>query len=348
MAYQTGGGGDTSAFIAALRDFAVANGWTKSGEGLNANGGYLFLEKGVCHMALDWNTKATITMYDADGVAINNVPEAWITATVNQSINTALTVGWGHPGYPSGSFYGPYTTQVRDFTGPLVQWYLFTDATGDYIHAAVNTQVDRWQHFGFGVVDKGPMTHSGAAYVTGSGNIWYRDSNNATPSSGAYTYNHPSMHVAPFSGLNSVLYVPDALPAGFNNYIGSNYTGTARSVTQPSLRTHNVPSLFPQNDVGGTLLDHIIAAHMPSWSGNVPMYGSPAVVWSPTKDRACAVGMFPDVRLINMEGLLPGQEITLATDTWKVFPITRQEAWANSLTLVLTSGQYGVAYKKIV
>jgi len=353
MAYQTGSGGEVSALFAAIRDFAVAQGWTKSGEGLNATGGYLFLEKGVCHMSAQYYTNWTNNAYDANGT-LYTLSNYGFRATVNSAINPALTTWFGHPGYPhSGDIEqdGYYSTVVRDLNGPLVAWHLFSDAAGSYIHAAVNTQADRWVHFGFGAADKGTMTHSGAAYVTGTSNTWYRDSNAADPTNdGFYFYNAPRRHVAPFTGLNSIYYIPDALTADFAPIAAMNRWGSTDPICiiNRTLTTYNKPESFPNNLYGSSMLDALIAANTPSWSGQLPLHGSPLLVRLYDYSKFCIVGMFPDVRLLNMEGLLPGSEITLATDTWKVFPITRQNSWSASGTLTLTSGQYAVAYKKLI
>ena len=354
MAYQTGSGGDVSAFFAAIRDFAVAQGWTKSGEGTNATGGYLFLEKGVCHMAAQYYTNWTVTAYDANGdnyTLTNN----GLRATVGSGIDTARTVYWGHPGYPhvgseiaSENYY--YST-VKDLTGPLTAWHLFSDEGGNYIHAAVNTQADRWVHFGFGNADIGSFTHSGVGYVTGTNNIWYRDSNNIDPTNyGFYHYNNPRAQQVPFTGANSIYYVPDALTSDFPKFAALNRwsSGDSVSFVNPTITTASKPEQFPLNGTGSAMLDAVIAASTPAWSGQVPMHGSPLLVRLIDYSKYCIVGMYPNVRVLNMEGLLPGSEITLGTDTWKVFPIMRQNSWSASGTLTLTSGQYAVAHKKIV
>lgn len=354
MAYSTGSGGNVGALFAAIRDFAVAQGWTKSGEGTSATGGYLFLEKGVCHMSAQYYTNWTSNnAYDDNGnqITVNNYG---LRAVVNSSINPALTTYWGHPGYPLAgelNLDNYYATTVKDLTGPLVAWHLFSDVDGNYIHAAINTQADRWVHFGFGNADKGAMTHSGAAYVTGTNNPWFRDSNNSDPTNeNAYTYNMPRHHNAPFAGTDSIYYIPDALTADFYPFAAMNrWNGTDHvCIVNSTLITYNKPQLFPSTGFGSAMLDATIAANTPSWSGQLPMHGSPLLVRLYDSSKYCIVGMFPDVRLLNMEGLLPGSEITLGTDTWKVFPITRQNSWSATGTLTMTSGQYAVAYKKIV
>jgi hypothetical protein len=201
-------------------------------------------------------------------------------------------------------------------------------------------------HFGFGVIDKGEMTHSGAGYVTGANNVWYAASNTTDPTNGVNLFNKPRFASAPF-GTFSAIYVPNALPAGYGTVACNNTSSALTSYLRNSLILQDNPANFPVSGSGG-LLDHVIASATAGWSGTVPLYGIPLVIRNIARSRHCAIGMFPDVRFLNMDGLLPGAEITLAEDTWKVFPIMRQEAWASSNTrFVATTGQYAVAYKKV-
>ncbi|AEY69558.1 hypothetical protein AH2_00052 [Burkholderia phage vB_BceS_AH2] len=352
MAYQMGGGGGVVDFVTALGNFAVANGWTKVKSGVNADGGYLFIEKNLCHLALQYfNTIAWyVDQYTGTSQGTVRLPNHGFQATVNRSIDASKTTFWQHPGFPrtdsTNSTY--FSTQVWDLTGPLVAWHFFSNATGDYIHAAVNTQADRWVHFSFGHIDKGALTHGGAAYVTGTKNPWWRDSNQPDPNHNSYTYNRPQWHNYPFAGVNSNLYVPDAFPSGFTDIVNSQNWNTQQSLHYKTMQTRMRPDTFPENTNGACPLDHVVAAHVPSWSGNVPLYGAPSMTKHYSDGRICAIGMYPDVRFLNMEGMLPGQEINLSGDVWKVFPITRQESWASGgRVFILTSGQYAIAYKKI-
>jgi hypothetical protein len=59
-----------------------------------------------------------------------------------------------------------------------------------------------------------------------------------------------------------------------------------------------------------------------SWTGNSPLF--PIMIYAnnglnPTYSGVC--GYFRGVRNINMANYLPGDTITLGSDTWMVFPI---------------------------
>jgi hypothetical protein len=55
------------------------------------------------------------------------------------------------------------------------------------------------------------------------------------------------------------------------------------------------------------------------------------------------VARIPDVRLVNMTNLVPGQEYILGSDTWTCFPLRAK----NGASGQNSSGVYGLAYKKV-
>lgn len=348
MAYATGGGGNVVNLLNAIRDFAVGLGWTIAKQGTSGTGSYLFLQKGIAAITMQSRTDNTVTAYPAGGGAAVTTQSHQIRAFANTSINTALTTWFGHPGYPRGSSEDlNYGAIVGDLTGPLGAWHLFSNATGDYVHVAVQTTADRFVHFGFGLLDKGSMTHSGAAYVTGAENVWYPNSSQTDPASGSLLYNKPANAKPPF-GPTSSLYIPNALPAGYGTTACSSNGLVSIAIPRYPIFFQNTPAAFPTFGTDAGLLGHIIGASTAGWSGTVPLFGIPALIQNLARTRHCVIGMYPDVRLLNMEGMIPGQEITLTTDTWKVFPIMRQEPWSSSGTkFAASTGQYAMAYKKV-
>lgn len=336
--------------INAIRDFAVGLGWTNSKQGTNARGGYLFLEKGIAHISMEWVTTIQVNTFPGLPTSLTGVLifDHRIIACANSSIDLTKTTWWNHGGYPTTIEQVAYASTTTGLTGPLSAWHLFSNATGDYIHVAVQTSGDLYQHFSFGLIDKGAMTHSGAAYTTGTTNWFYFNSPAATPGASGFSANHPSDQAYPFSG-HSTLYVPDALPAAYGKFVSSP-SSAVRGVLLEALDCVDKPSDLNLNSAGtlGRLLDHIPGATINGWSGTLPLFGVPVIsgnAQSPT--RWCAMGMFADVRFLNMEGLIPGQELLLGTDTWKIFPVLRQEPWSSSGNLYkVSSGQYAIAYKK--
>jgi hypothetical protein len=58
------------------------------------------------------------------------------------------------------------------------------------------------------------------------------------------------------------------------------------------------------------------------------------------------VGRIPNMRMVNMKNLLPGETLTVGGDGWMVFPLVqRTESWGSGNSAIESSGYYGYAYK---
>lgn len=349
MPYATATGSNTQDFVDAVRQFAVANGWTQVK--WDTTNRLLFLEKGICKVSIGWNVTGTQVAYTQNSTTSGeraDVNDYIVKATLATALVPGATNYYGHTGSLVANDTDADRVVCNNLTGPFVDWHLFSNVAGDYIHAVVQAQAGLFTHFGFGVGDKLGMTHGGVAYLSGTNSIWWKDSYEASAAANAYDYNKPAsscgLQFASTGGRQ--LYVPDALPAGqsFNNVVSVNGTGIHQLVMQSN--SDSQWPIYPQN--GARLLDFVIGSAAPAWSGQVPLIGIPIIVMNSDSTRAICVGAYPDVRICNMTGLLPGQEITMQGDTWKVFPAMAQRSWGDSAVVKApSSGQYAVAYKKI-
>lgn len=365
MAYATGTGANQQDFLDALRSFAAAQGWTISK--WDTTNKLLYLEKGVCHVALEW-VNSNITVYT--GNTGNTVSEGRIRGTLCKTLGagTDFSAFTGNVSVSGMRNYAPlvYMTNVQ---GPYVGWFLFSDAGGNYIHAIIQTSADMYAFLFFGNADKGTLTHSGAAYlVSDGGRIWFRNATltSAPPSSSGLDYNDSGKMAAFFGDMGARftaayfhVYSEDALPSGFTNqqaipsfransaYCRTQSRGLNMRNTQTGQQTK--PDVYLKNSgSAGNLLDNVIVMSAPGHSQFVPMMGVPLGVTNETTTLCCMVGMIPDLRFINLTGMTPQQEIALGTDTWKVFPCLRQTNWSDSKTVdAASSGQFGFALKKV-
>ena len=143
--------------------------------------------------------------------------------------------------------------------------------------------------------------------------------------------------------------VIDAFPAtdtwdssyfGWSNYRNIKNFATVMSVDSPSGLTGN--RAFGLND--------FVARSAPaSWSGYSPFWALPCIALS-TRETTPAhmyLGDYPNVRLLEMSDLAPQQVLSLSSDDWMVFPVHRQEAWSTASGSRASTGQYGLAYKKV-
>ncbi len=374
MAYQTGGtGGTITDLMDAVRAFAVAQGWTvDKWDSVNK---LLFLTKGLCAVSFKGFTNDTLRVYT--GAAGSNLftdgnPDHRLFMSLNGSNTPALTTYHSHPGSLVTSDKSSRSVHVNGLTGPFVAWHLFADATkGDHIHVVVQINAECFMHFSFGHLDKRGLTHSGVAYVTGVGNPWYRNVSNYLATHPSY-FNDPSGVNIPFmhtGGSNSHQYGAlnaspgillkhvDAWPAawGANPIQGNDGNAPHRGLVLPLARSSEIyiPSNYPQPNGQGAMLNIFGIAEPTPYSNVSPMF--PLPVWRyywndnvAASNRICYVGDYPNVRAINLTNLQAGQEITVNTDTWMVFPALRQSAWQDrGVEPKPQSGQFGIAYKKV-
>src|SRR5574337_18282 len=230
MAYSTGTGANMADFMDALRGFGAGLGWSINR--FDASAKRLYMSKGACRICFAWK----LTKYDSyDTGVLTTGDEGEIAACLVDSFGTgdnfsafpgSTSVVDLSPDYYLYSRLSTAMTCMSYMQGPYVGWHLFSNATGDYIHAFVQVAADRYRWLTFGNVDKNGLTHSGCGYVASdSGDYWYKNypvsraSNNyhSTPTQSARRFDYFGSR-----GNNSCfqIFSIDALPAGFVNNVG--------------------------------------------------------------------------------------------------------------------------------
>jgi hypothetical protein len=374
MAYQTGGsGGVLTDLMDAVRAFALSLGWTiDKWDSVNR---LLFMTKGLCTVTMKGDTTQTVRIYTgAHGAGTYvDTPDHRIYFAMGTSNNAALTNYYGHPGSPVTSAYDGDAPVVNGLTGPYVGWFLFADPTvSDHIHCVVQIAVDKFMHFSLGHVDKRQMTHGGVAYVTAQGNNYWR---NRSDYLNSYTgnYNNPAYQNIPFvAAANNgmlkdaqydncapmILKNSNAWPADWMGPLAyASGSGSKFGVGHREFLTQTItsPANWPYNNSGvGALLDCVVQAEAAPYSNVVPLFPIPCFRYhydssiGANSRRLCYVGDYPNVRFCNMTGMVPGQEIDVGGNTFKVFPVLRQSLWSDTLLFdAPMSGQFAIAYKKV-
>lgn len=373
MAYATGTGANITDFMDALRAFAVGQGWTI--DKWDSVGRLLFLSKGSCAVSMFGDTTLTRTEWTGpNNAGTSSVqPDHRLRIALNTSNNAALTTYWGHPGSVVTSQGDGEQINVNGLTGPFVAWHFFADATvGDHIHSVIQINAECYMHFSFGHVDKKGLTHTGVAYLTGQVNTYWRNVNLYNVSNtNSSPYNRTDRQHIPFlrcgnqgangahdGGMPLMLRNTNAWPT---SWTAAGVEVIGRDGATPHFRTtiklanaFTHPNQYPANNNGwGHLLDLVVISEPTPYSNIVPMFPVPCIrsYYNSTDqslNRYCYLGDFPNVRVLNMTNLTPGQEITLGADTWKVFPALKQRPWeADGIEDTPTTGQYAVAYKKV-
>jgi hypothetical protein len=375
MTYATGGSGGTLVdLMDALRGFALGQGWTiDKWDSVNR---LLFVTKGICTVTMNGTITENVNVYSG----INGSGTFAATAdhrirfAMGASNTAALTTYHSHPGSPVTTQTDSDAPYINGMNGPYLAWHFFADATvSDHIHCIVQISAEVFMHFSMGFVDKKGLTHNGVAYVTAAPNAYFRNVSNYTNGTSG-SMNTPEYLNFPFCGVanNQTPFQPasydfspsmiiknsNAWPAGWHGPVAS-ATGASPllGLIHRTVNTSAIyrPEEWPKDvNAGGHLLNLVVQAEAAPYSNIVPLFPVPVFKYhyssavGATSRRLCYVGDFPNIRLVNMTNLIPGQEITVGSDTFKCFPVLRQELWANRLLYPLpSSGQFGIAYKKV-
>lgn len=356
MAYSTGSAANLNELLAALQTFAATQGWTVDKWTSASN--LLFMHKDQCFVTMQGATQS-VTHFP--GGVSTTYTDTTLRMALSTSITTALTTFFGHPGSLVTAATDVDRVEVNDLRGPFNAYHFFSgDETGGdpaYIMVVLQVATDRYQHFGFGNIDKKGMTHSGGAFLVGLSRYYYRF---VADLFGLSSYfNYPPAHVLPYDGgyanqsINAapeLLYLPDALPLTWTGtmFSASNNAAAATPVSIPIATKWARPANYAGVSDQPKLVSNVIASPVSQWSGNLHLWPSPIIMANGT--NLCYVGDHPNVRYCNMEGLGPAQEIVYGSETWVVFPSMTQRVWGQDRAAGFdgcSTGQYAVAYKKV-
>lgn len=380
MAYITGASADINTLLTAIRNFAVANGWTAN---VTDNYTLAFTTYSSTNYVAHNNNRTLLQGFGGSD-AYRNQGETSVVATrtvLSKGAATYQLLAY-HKKLIKNGVLGTYAVleiwACDDFTagidaslqtnnrkfgliGPLSTslygYHLFS--AGDYIHLVVEETPGRFRHLSFGFVNK-YGEFSGGQYLT-SGNPY--ESGTTTP----YNFNTGN-HFVPFgangfsSSRASLATYAQAITAVRADIDG--WTVGWRAISYGYWDTANLDCIGPggyANVVNGRAgyvvystqvsmhsLFSDLAYHCSpqSYNGLAPMM--PCYVGvnrTPYVGTWTLLGEFPDVRFLNISNFNPGDELILGTDVWKVFPL-----WNKAYTLGAEpiSYDYGVAYRKVV
>lgn len=307
MAFQTGTASSPTDLLSLLVTFATANGWVV----YTPTSGYVF-------------HNPTTGQYV--GVAANT--------------NTFLLAG--ALGYNSGAAWNAQpgattnTARANDCAGPYKAYYFFSGP--GYIHVVVERSTNLFKHFMFGELEKAG-SYVGGHYFDAT----HHDMTEYSPTNRTHNLLNHNVHRYLFDARESGAPVYGSIRIDYdgktNNWLsrgsqGANSVGESniyKSIVRFEFSRYwpfffNSPNLFNQRTV-------LIPIDV--------FVSRPSNLFSP-------VGTVKDVRFLNIKNFTPGEILTLGSDEWYVFPhIAKTATWDNSSSLVVTSGNYGYAYRKI-
>lgn len=379
MAYQTGAAADIDALLTALKNFAVANGWallvqdTVTLSFYNSYPSVGYARHDNAYSLVSSLSSSSAYKQGATSAAATRVVLARAGVTYqffgfhksfykNGVLGTyAVLEAWVCDGWNGGvAAYQQANNRKYALIGPLATalyaYHMFSG--GDYVHLVVEETPGRFRHLSFGFLAK-YADFPGGQYLTAGCPI-----ESATTS--AYDFN-TSIAMIPFgmNGQNTTkanltnyayagTYVRadiDGLSVGWRVLSrGSSYVDATNGDAYGGGTYSNVATSRggPSGTTTTRAIAHDLGYHCApqSWNGLAPMLPCYAGVFrSPYNGNWTLLGEFPDVRFLNIANLNPGDELTLGTDVWKVFPVFAKEY---SVLAEPISYDYALAYRKVV
>lgn len=356
MAYATGSGSYTD-LMAAVLAFANADGWTLTG-------GDWPISKGNVR-GVDWNT-FTVAENDYTGGAPVPITARYIRLAVGNSPAdaTANLATTGNCAYVPNMHY------------TIDQWHIFSDPTVcDFIHVVVqftngyDAQV--FGHFSFGEVEKFGMTYGGMAYVSAHNVRGYAPGNHNDRNNGhdahSGIYARIKRHFtgrlgysyAKYDVYNNFGFMVDSVDNPFPDNplwpVADTFYGSGRLLDSygPSSGSYEPENQTAWQGTNCKMNAGALFASGQPYSGGVTLGPLPCFIANTTSNSTALqfvnLGSFPDVRICRLNNFLPGDEVVYGGDTWKLFPfLCRKNSSTLGAQFEVTSGRYGLAYRKVV
>lgn len=332
MAYETGASTGPNDLLDKLRLFAIAQGWTVNRWVTVGSGRELCVSKGSAYYNMRSYQNETVF-----NNGFNRTSRYGIS--INGSDGYASGNTWDRqPGYPirtsgtAGSDQWASHVPFVTSTGPFPSYYLFApDSKTIYMEIEVTTGT--FQRFGFGSLD---LFNAASA---GGGRFFYATGGDASVTSltsvnswlgteidnSAYALEEVPFRCADYNATgNQVGSLVRCAFDSFDNWASSQRTGTT--------------SVTPQSCQGGGVHDKILRDSSPNPLNGVGILTPNVVSVNRANEYLHPLGVVPGIRFMDMTNYLPGDEFTLGSDTWKVFPWYQKGG---------RSFQRGIAYKKV-
>ena len=338
MSYQTGTSTDLEDFCSKLSSFAQAEGWTED-EFVSGNQGHMTLHHSSLgtYVSFYWDLDGSIgnggigqlglvhsTGHTAGKAWNDEQPGAVHTVTGSSMVN------WDD--------LDEHQCLNEMGAGPYTAHHFFSGST--YIHAVIEYAPGEFRHLSFGIVNKFG-SWAGGEFLAGT---YWSQSNT--------TVDNPqdNAHSVLFDGQSSNTNRAATMRLeGLPNQPGSSKWGLVKD-PEFGFTTTDVDG-EDMMLLGGDIRSGPYGGHFgffptsPS-QGFVPLL--PIPVWyvdeTVSPENIYYLGEMPGVRTVNIANFSPGEEITLGSDTFKIFPWVRKSE--NDNTDTDESDHGGLAYLK--
>jgi hypothetical protein len=317
-----------NAMLVAVRDFLAGNGWTVVTDGTGS--GSLVVQNSSGHKYRLSSTTANRTDFYTGAF-----------------VDTSLNVEWdrGNNGGTPGTYSSSGDT--NDMTGPFPNIWLFTDEAATFCHIVAQTAPVRYSHTGFGEIDNKGLHDSRVDFAAGL--FWYfwsDQANYADTNGGGNPFNYcvSGSHQIDHTDGTAWIGTPDGLldPALFFTD-GPTHSQPWSTCDREYVKTTNT-------DNTARWADYFCNVTNKPFAGGIILTPLPVLLNPASQDVMSVVGEYPGMALVNMQGLSPGQTLTLADEEWLVFPWKQfgtaeaMKYGANPLPQP-NSWRYGFAYR---
>lgn len=339
MAYETGVPSSMNDLMDKLETFASANGWTTNRDIAESGGtdGELSLERSGTHVHFLWNSSEAdhIAMYHSLGYDVAGGIQQW--QHTDDSGNSANVVPGTDARWQGSSEEYRHIRNIG--AGPYTKYHFFEDSgTGYYyIHCVLEMAPLTFRHFGFGLLDKS-WDWTGGEYV-------YAHVQRTGSASGQEILLASNGSASSGSAKRLATIHAEGLP----NQPAASKWGTFASLADLNASWSDRAGEFQVRFQGGAPGGPLAAVfnNVPSNSGDGFLPMTPVAVWYrdtvATPDNIYFMGFQKDVRTLNTKNIAASTEVSVAGNTWVVFPSVRRQ----DLGATDESENLGIAYKKV-
>jgi hypothetical protein len=277
----------------------------------------------------------------------------WYNAAYNTGANPWAQTNDSGNGAASATNATLATARHAPITNTPVQFWCFED--DNYFHCVVQTTTTNFVHFGAGYLDKF-NDWTGGEYVYG----FRKDQNNTglaalSGPSATILLDGLTADVSGFGYNDAELFCATMHAEGLAGQGGSEkwcvVMGNQASANlgndrqgSPQARRHMLGGYR-----GGVLMKNLNVAFRGSLGrGLCPMAPIIPFYWRRSPDEVYGpMGQMKDVRQINIASFVAGDEITIGSDTWVVFPAAAKSSADAMSGGAGFTGYQGIAYKKV-
>ena len=261
------------------------------------------------------------------------------------------SIGFDGSGVPNEPGQGTnligYGHQVNLIPGPYSAYFFYMNADASvgpvYCHCVLEFESGKYRHFGFGNIEKFG-TWTGGEYSHGHFLAGDRDN----PGSNTHRW--------PFDGVGG-----DARDTGRMRLLIDTASGWNGAVDSPAQKWWCAKQTAAGTDGDGVDIlsggwqfragwwahTFIEIGGSSQFNGFKPL--APIGAWlhdiAAAPDERYFLGFAPDVRMINLDGVIPGASIVQGGDTWDAYPIGRKYFIVDATE---GTGNWGLAYKRII